>query len=183
MIRSTMAATFVALVTVAGTAAYAGPIDDVRAAVLRLGGLSSYQMSFDTGARSMTMDIVKPNSMHMQTKAVEMISVGGSAYMKSGAHGWIKLPSSTPQSMPTSPLTDWARVAMRDTKGVSATDLGMKSIDGEIVHAYRMTKDGKQSTMYVGRDGLPHRIDSGTGAAHSVRFGKFNAVAPIRAPI
>jgi hypothetical protein len=183
MTRSITAGVLVTIVTLAGVPAYASAIDDVKGAVLRLAALSSYQMSFGAGARSATMDIVKPNSMHMQSKAVEMISVGGSAYVKSGGRGWIKIPSSTSQGMATSPYTDWARVAMSDTKGVSATDLGMKSIDGETVHAYLMTKDGKQSTMYVGGDGLPHRIDSGTSPGQSVRFGKFNAVAPIRAPI
>jgi hypothetical protein len=181
VIRSTTAGVLVTLVTLAGFPAYASPTDDVRAAAIKFAALSSYQMSFGNGARSGTLDVVKPDSMHMQSRSTEMIRIGSTTYVKTGSRGWIKL-AAMPGTGAAS-MADQVRSMTRDANDASATDLGMKSVDGETLHAYRMTtKGGKPSTIYVGSDGLIHRI-AGTSTDSNIRFGKFNAVAPIRAPI
>ena len=181
MIRSTTAGVLVTLVTLAGVPAYASPADDVRAAAIKFAALSSYQMSFGKGARSGTLDVVKPDSMHMQSGSTEMIRIGSTTYVKTGPRGWMKL-AAMPATGPAA-MADQVRSLARDAKEGSVTDLGMKSIDGETLHAYRTTtKSGKQSTIFVGSDGLIHRI-AGTSMDSNIRFGKFNAVAPIRAPI
>jgi hypothetical protein len=76
------------------------------------------------------------------------------------------------------------REMARDPKGINATDLGMKSVGGESLHAYAVTsKDGEKSIVYVGRDGLPHQIVPQSGERTPITFSKFNSIAPIRAPI
>jgi len=75
------------------------------------------------------------------------------------------------------------RTMARDINGLSATDLGMKSVGGETLHAYKVTQnDGQAGIIYVGRDGLPHRMQ-GKDAEQTITISKFNQVAPIRAPI
>jgi hypothetical protein len=148
--------------------------------MLRFADLSSYQMEMmGKGAKSVTIDVVKPGNMHMRAQGVEMIVVGTGMYMKMGGN-WMKMPHQK-----TSGMGDMASKVRAMTKGanaVTATDLGMKSVGGETLHAYRMKQsDGTESTVYVGRDGYCHRIDTKDNS--SVTFSKFNAVPPIRAPI
>lgn len=182
MIRPTAASAFLcSLVFLAAVPASASPNDDVRAAMLKLAGASSYQMTFTTARGSATADFVKPNSMHMRGQGMEMISVGSTTYMKLGPKGWQKFPGSTAEG--PGELANKARAMASDPKGIGATDLGMKTVGGETLHAYKITqKDGTASTLYIGRDGYPRRID-GRGDNGSVQFSKFNEVAPIRAPI
>jgi hypothetical protein len=182
MTRSTLAGVLGTLVTLASAPAYASPTDDVHAAAVRFAALSSYQMSFGTGATSGTMDVVNPDSMHMHVGSTEMIRLGSTTYTKVGSRGWIKL-AAMPGTSPGT-IADQVRSMSRDASNVTVTDLGMKSVGGETLHAYRLTqkKNGTQSTMYVGGDGLIHRM-AGAHPDSNVHFGKFNQIAPIRAPI
>ena len=150
MIRSTVACALVTLVTLAGAPAYASPTDDVRAAMMRLAAVSSYQMSFGDGPKGGTMDVVRPDSMHMHVGSTEMIRIGSTTFTKRGSRGWIKL-AAMPGTNPAM-IADEVRAMSRDANDFSVIDLGMKSIGGETLHAYRLTqkKKGTQSTMYVG---------------------------------
>lgn len=180
MIRSIAASALFALTILAAAPANANPTDDVRSAMLRFAGLSSYEMSFGSGAKSGTVDFVKPNSMRMSARGMEMINVGSTTYMRMGGK-WQKFPSAK-GSGPLD-MADRVRAMARETNGVSATDLGMKSVGGETLHAYKMTqKDGTTGVIYIGRDGLPHRMQ-GKDADQSITISKFNQIAPIRAPI
>ncbi|HEV3086829.1 MAG TPA: hypothetical protein VGX96_06340 [Candidatus Elarobacter sp.] len=183
MIRTTAAGALIALVTLSATPAYADATGDVRAAMLRFAGLSSYEMTFVTGAHGGTMDFVKPNSLHMTSGPFEMIRIGTTTYMKQGPRGWMKI-HDTPGAVPAD-FGNKIRDLANKPNAVSATDLGMKNVDGEALHAYRVTSDGgSPTTVYIGRDGLPHRFQSSGGSGENVvKIGKFNAVAPIRAPI
>jgi hypothetical protein len=182
MTRSTMAGVLVTLVALAGVPAYASPTDDVRAVMMRFVALSSYQMSFGTGAKSGTIDVAKPDSMHMHVGSTEMIRIGSTTYVKAGPRGWMKLAAMPGTSQAT--IADEVRAMSRDANDFSVVDLGMKSIGGETLHGYRLTqkKNGTQSTIYVGGDGMIHRM-AGAHADANLRFGKFNQIAPIRAPI
>jgi hypothetical protein len=183
MIRTTAAGVFFALFTLSGVPAHASATDDVRAAMLRFAGLSSYEMTFGTGGRHGTLDFVKPNSMHMVSGPFEMIRIGTTTYVKQGARGWMKIADT--HGAGSDEVANRIRALASKPNSVSATDLGMKNVDGETLHAYRVTtqNDRSSSTCYIGADGLPHRIDSGQAGNSSVRISKFNAVAPIRAPI
>ena len=180
MIRSIAAGALFAFVTLAAAPANANATDDVRSAFLKFAALRSYEMTFGSGARTATADFVQPDSMHMSAHGMEMIHIGTTTYMKMGGK-WQKLPSSrgeTPMGM-----AERVRKLATEANGVNATDLGMKSIGGETLHAYKMTqKDGTTGFCYIGRDGLPHRL-RGKTADETVVISKFNAVPPIHAPI
>jgi hypothetical protein len=182
LIRSNVVAAFAlgALFTLAAVPAYADATGDVRAAWQKFLGLSSYEMSSISGTQSVTVDIVKPNSRHVRSAKGEIISIGSDFYLKRGNGGWMKLPASAGQSAAAAFLN--METLGRKVNGATATDLGMKSVDGETLHAYHVTVSGARSvTVYVARDGFVHRVDDGsTGGA---RFSKFNAVPPIHAPM
>lgn len=188
MIRSIAASALLALITLVAVPANANPTDDVRAGMMRFAELSSYRMSFGTGARTGTMDVVKPDNMHMQAQGMEMIRVNKTMYMKMGGTGrqsWMKIPD-TKGSGPTQ-IADRVRELAKRANGVTATDLGMKTVDGESLHAYRMKQsDGTESTVYIARDGYVHRIEgkgNGRGSDNTIKFSMFNQVAPIHAPM
>jgi hypothetical protein len=182
LIRSIAAGAFgLGVLVIAAVPAYADATGDVRAAMVKFLGLSSYEMSFGTGARSGTVDIVKPNSRHVRTATGEIISIGSDFYLKRGNGGWMKLPASAGASAAGQFLN--METLGRKVSGATATDLGPKSVDGETLHAYRVRDwGGREVTVYIARDGFVHRVDdvSGPGAA---RFSKFNAVPPIQAPM
>ncbi len=183
MTRSTVVGLFAlgAVFTLAAAPAYADATGDVRAAMQRFLSLSSYEMSSISGSQSVTVDIVKPSSRHVRSATGEIISIGSDFYLKRGNSGWMKLPASASASA-VGTFENMESLG-RKVNGATATDLGMKSVAGETLHAYRVTETGgRQWTVYIGRDGFVHRIASVSGP-NGVRYGKFNAVPPIHAPM
>jgi hypothetical protein len=172
-----------ALVVLASAPATANPTDDVRAAMLRLAGLSSYRMTFATPRLSGTMDFVKPNAARVRIRGVELVRIGSTTYLKAGSRAWTKVPDPIAAAMVNA--LDSARVQATQDSGFSASDLGVKKVGGEILHAYHTTqRDGTNSIVFVARDGFVHRI-TGTGAESDkvLTLGAFNGIAPILAPI
>ena len=174
----------VALVALAVAPALANPTDDVRSAMLRFAGLSSYQMAFDSGKNSGTMEIVRPDSMRMRATGMEMVRVGNTTYMKTAGRNWMKIESASGGAFGNE-IASKVRSLATTAKGITVSDLGMKSADGQMMHAYHVKQnDGAESTMYVAGDGFIHRMDSAEHGSHqTVRFSRFNAVPAIRAPI
>jgi hypothetical protein len=182
LIRSIAAGAFgLGVLVIAAVPAHADATGDVRAAMVKFLGLSSYEMSSGTGARSGTVDIVKPHSRHVRMATGEIISIGSDFYLKRGNSGWMKLPASAGASAAGAFVN--METLGRKVSGATATDLGMKSVDGETLHAYRVRDSGGHDvTVYIARDGFVHRVEDASRPG-AVRFSKFNAVAPIRAPI
>jgi hypothetical protein len=181
LIRSIAAGALLALATLTGAPASANPTDDVRAAMLKFADLNSWEMSFGSGARQATMDYVKPNSMRMSSRGMQMVHVGNTTYVNMNGK-WQKFTHE--RAGGGFEMADHIRRAVSASNGVTATDLGMKSIGGETLHAYKMTpKDGQPGTIYIGADGLPHRFQGSDTNNEVVTISKFNQVAPIRAPI
>jgi hypothetical protein len=180
LIRSIATGALGALLMLTAVPVSASPTDDVRNAMLKFVGLNSYEMSFGSGARAGTLDFVRPDSMHMTMGGMEMVHVGSTTYMKMGGK-WQKFTSSRRESGPTE-MADRINKMMREANGLTATDLGMKSIGGETLHAYKMRqKDGTTGIVYVGHDGLPHRLQGNN--AEMITISRFNAVPPIRPPM
>jgi hypothetical protein len=181
--RFTAAGALVALVALVCGPAAASPTDDVRGAMMRFADLSSWEISFDSGGRNGTMDFVKPGNLRMQSSGMEMVRVDRTTYMRMGPSAqWRKIPDTKSSRNPMD-FSDRIRKMSQEANGISATDLGMKSVGGQPMHAYRMKdKDGQASTVYIARDGYVHRIDNG-GTGGTINFSKFNQVAPIRPPI
>ena len=128
----------------------------------------------------MTFDYVRPSSTHLTMPRVEMISIGTATYMRPIGQSWMKVPT-MPGEEPRDPA-EQMRALARNPQGGTVTDLGMRSVGGETLHAYRLRENGSESTLYIGADGYPHRLESGA-STNTVTFSKFNAIAPIRAPI
>ncbi len=166
----------------AGTPVMASPTDDVRACALKFASLSSFRMTFEERGQTGTMDFVRPDSYHMVGNGFEAVHLGNTTYVKMPGRGWTKTVVNARRMAPTDTL-DKIRSAATE-KQFTARDLGMKNVGGETLHAYRVhsANGGGDDVVYVGRDGLPHRIDNG-GGRPGVRFSNFNAVPAIRAPI
>jgi len=181
MMRNAAASFVLISLLLAGMPANAGPTDDVRACMLKFASLNSFRMTFDQRGRTGTMDFVRPNSYHMLDGGYEMLHLGNATYVKTPGRGWMKTVMNDRRMTPTD-LLDKVRAEARN-KQFTATDLGMKNVGGESLHAYRLHySDGENdNVVYVGNDGLPHRIDAGRGQA--IRISNFNAVPAIRAPI
>jgi hypothetical protein len=180
LIRSIAGGALGALLIVTAVPVNASPTDDVRNAMLKFAALSSYEMSFGMGGQRGTADFVRPNSAHMMMGGMEIVHVGDTTYTKMNGK-WSKF-TSRRRGGPAD-MAERVRAMVRDANEVSATDLGMKSIGGETLHAYKMrNKDGSTGTVYIGGDGLPHRLQ-GSEPNSTVTISKFNAVPPIRPPI
>jgi hypothetical protein len=174
-----------ALVALTAAPALADANGDVRAAMLKFAGLKSYEMAVGSGARAMTMDIVRPDGMLMSSGGMQMVRIGTTMYMKMpGQSRWTKT-SSTRGGSPGTQMADKIRTMATEANNFSARDLGMKNADGQSMHAYEVTqKDGPKSVVYIGPDGLIRRLDPKNGSqTDPIRFSKFNSVAPIRAPM
>jgi outer membrane lipoprotein-sorting protein len=70
---------------------------------------------------------------------------------------------------------------------VNVSDLGMKTVDGSVYHAY-LVKDsdngGSATTVYVDGNGYPARMDvTDSKGTQSVTFSNFNGTIAIDAPI
>jgi len=179
MRRSVYVLAILALFTFAGRGAYASPTDDVRNAMLNFVHAESYRMTFPSrSGETAWADYGGPGKVHMVMGPVEMIELDGVAYMKMGGT-WRKLP----HALPATYMADVVRTrdAALHSKDYTATDLGMKPSDGELLHAYSVQKAGDDPhTVYIGSDGFIHRIDTNSGY---IRFSNFNKPVNISAPM
>jgi hypothetical protein len=184
LIRSIAAGAFgLGVLVIAAVPAYADATGDVRAAMVKFSGLSSYEMSYTSGSQSGTVDIVKPSSRHVRSATGEIISIGSDFYLKRGNSGWMKLPASAGASAAGAFVNMETLGRKVSGSTATATDLGMKSVDGETLHAYRVRDSGRHDvTVYIARDGFMHRADD-VSRPGAVRYSKFNAVPPIQAPL
>ncbi len=181
MMRSAAAGFILISLLLAGMPANAGPTDDVRACMTKFASLNSFRISFEQRGQTGTMDFVRPDSYHMLGGAYEMVHLGNTSYVKMPGRGWMKTVVNARRTTPVDFL-DKVRAEAK-SKRFTATDLGMKNVGGESLHAYRLHYSNGESdnVLYVGSDGLPHRVDAERG--QTVRFSNFNAVPAIRAPI
>ena len=165
------------LFTCTAVPASADATGDVRTAMIKLASLNSFRVTLP---KTGTMDYVRPNAMHMTGNGREMYMFGSTMYMKPPGRKWMKMENPGGRN---TPIVDWTRVTKDDAAKVSATDLGMRSVGGETLHAYRMTsKTGSRSTVYIARDGFVHRVE-GDRPDSALTFSMFNAVAPFRPPM
>lgn len=177
----------IALFAFAAAPVFAGPTEDVRAAMVRLGGLSSYRMGFTVHALSGTMEFVKPDALRIQVSGLEMVRVGPDIFVNARGRGWQRAADSPAASL-VPMLVQMGREVQQsatDPDGFTVSDAGMQTIDGETLHAYRRTlRSGSHDMVYIARDALVHRI-AGTGADTDkvLTFSAFNQIAPIRAPM
>jgi hypothetical protein len=188
MRRSVAPLLTIALFACAAVPALAGPTEDVRTAMVRLGGLSSFRMGFTVNSLSGTMEFVKPDALRIQISGIEMVRVGSDVFVNARGRGWQRAADS-PAAQYIPQLLEMGQRIRRtatDPNGFTAADLGMQTIAGETLHAYRRTMraDGARDLVYVANDGFVHRVAGiGEAADRVLTFSAFNQVAPIVAPM
>jgi hypothetical protein len=114
--------------------------------------------------------------------------VGSDVFVNARGRGWQRAADSPAAQFIPQLLEMGQRVrrTATDPNGFTAADLGMQTIAGETLHAYRRTMraDGAHDLVYVANDGFVHRVAGvGEAADRVLTFSAFNQVAPIVAPM
>jgi|HubBroStandDraft_1064217.scaffolds.fasta_scaffold37101_2 hypothetical protein len=173
------------LVSALTAPALAAPVDDVKNALIGFGRLTSYHMTMDVGGQHMEGDVVVPGKMHLMMGEMEMVHIGSNTWMKVQGH-WMQIPGGAGQGPGFTGALSHAQTLSAHSSDVTVTDLGVKSVDGESLHAYGVKNPGdpQPSTIYVGGDGHVHRIDSvdDKGKVSTIRFSRFNVPVAIDPP-
>ena len=173
------------LVTASSAPALATPADDVKNAFVNFAQLSAYHLTLDANGKHGEGDVVAPDKMQLTIGPTTIVRIGTNTWVQVGGH-WMQLQAAGDQmSRMTGGLSEAQSIAA-NPKDVTVTDLGMKTVDGETVHAYSVQSKGKStpSTVYVGSDGRVHGVDTtdSQGKISTVRFSKFNETITIAPP-
>ncbi|HTW85934.1 MAG TPA: hypothetical protein VMD91_17825 [Candidatus Sulfotelmatobacter sp.] len=167
--------------------AFASPTDDVRVALMKLSQATSYHMDISAGGKTMQVDIVQPGKMHITMGPTQMIRVGDATWVFVNGH-WMTIPAMAAGRAGDAFAAAGApqQLTAHATR-IEVTDLGMKTVDGETLHAYGVTDPDQPqhpSTVYVGGDGLVHRMESvdASGRTDAIKFSGFNSRITIDPP-
>jgi hypothetical protein len=119
----------------------------------------------------MTMDMGPGGTM-------QMIVLPPNAYMKQGTASWKAFPG----GMSSFTNTDIRSMIAKDRADASVVDLGMRSRDGSMLHAYRVenTKTKTVSTVFLDHTGNMVRFEVDTTV---MRFSNFGEPVKISAPM
>jgi hypothetical protein len=140
----------------------------------------STSMSFEkNGKPSMvaTEELVRPSSIGVHMKNMEMIGIGNKAWMRMNGSAW------TPTKLAIGQLASMdPKSFMPHNAKVTCTDAGMGLWHGQPAHIFKASSVNAKGTvsnmtMYVFPDGLPHHMDysSTDGTSGTFDFSKFNA--------
>ena len=183
---------FSALALVVAGSACAAPKDDVHAAFGKFLSAKSFRATVTdtkTGQQVSSMEFVAPDRYHLHpAKGPDMIIVGDNGWMNMDGH-LTKMP------IPVGKIIAQyrnERVQRELESGMSVTDAGAGSVDGEPAHAYTYTVTEPAKTdvkLWISdKNGLPLAIEShGTFMGHEattrVRYSDFDDPAiAIKAP-
>jgi hypothetical protein len=174
----------VALVALAFAPAMADPTGDVKGALIALAGASSYHVTMTTASgQTVTADFVKPAKIHVVAGPMELIEIGTTTYVKMSST-WHQFSFPGIEHM-MGPLSN-AQQLVKSHDDIVVTDLGPKSVDGTVLHAYGVKpgSSAKAVTMYLDASGSLVRIDAaGPGGTNVVRFSNVNVPVTIDAPV
>ena len=165
------------MVTGAAVPAFADAKGEVRSAYRDWLGLNSYHLDMRTpDGTSVTADFVKPDRFHTASRQFDSYFIGKTMYMKMGSGPWKKFPN-----MNFDIGAEEKTLAMlRDE--TSAQDLGPRTVDGALLHAYGVQSPttGKLDTVFVDTAGHIERIEADKLI---IRVSKINAPITINPPI
>jgi outer membrane lipoprotein-sorting protein len=166
--------------------AFADATADATKALMGFAHLSSYHMSMSTPNGQMEIDVVNPNKMHFTAGSMQMIRIDDNSWVYVNGH-WMAVPAMAAGQM--SQLTGGvsaARTLSDHAQHVTVTDLGTKSIEGEMLHAYGVKDPDTttNSTIYVGGDGYVHQMDvlDARGHTSTIHISQFNQKIAIDPP-
>ena len=172
--RIWLVAAIVCLSTNVASADISGPLAN---SIKTMSQTKSYHFSMTTPAFAVEGDFVNPGRYHTKVRNMDMIIIGPVTYMRMGSAPWKKLSSDTSPS-----AMDYMKT-LQSTKNFTSTDLGMKSADGQLLHAYRVMggKMHEPETVYL--DGANHIARFDLGSGNVMRFTRFGEAISINAPI
>lgn len=168
------------LLLLAGAGAFAGPKDEVKAALDKFVAARSYHVTMShSGAQAMTTeaDFVAPDRFRMTMPMGTQYIIGDTMYMNMQGRS-MKVP------MGKGTMTQWrdpANLAKHEAT-MTVKALGSEAIGGKPAKKYAMSNTQPQpsaSTMWVGSDGYPLqiRVDSnvqGKPVTTTIRYSRFN---------
>lgn len=173
-----------ALVALCVAPALADPTSDVKGALIGLAGASSYHVTI-TAASGPTVaaDFVKPGKVHVTAGPMELIMIDKATYVKMSST-WHQFSFPGIEHV-LGPLTH-AQDLVQSHDDIVVTDLGSKTVDGGVLHAYGVKPGNstKSVTMYLDGSGALVRIDAaGPNGTNVVRFSNVNGPITIEAPV
>ena len=180
-----------AMMMIAATAAPAfadANADAVKNGMLGFAKLTSYHMTLtDASGKKVELDYGGPTKEHITVGPIEVIVLGDAFYVKPQG-SWMKMPAQAAGMMTGafSMAVDQAHKKMSQ-ESFTATDLGMKTIDGVAYHAYGVkssSSTGHVDTMYINSGGVLSRITSPNDRGETtIEISKMNVPVNITAPI
>jgi flavin-binding protein dodecin len=166
----------VILTTAAATAvARADSYDTIAQAVVTTLHEPSYHFSMTMpGTQSAEGDVVTPDRMHMTMPLGESTIIGKTVYMKMNGV-WKKFDVNGLMPSPTDEMKKMA-AGRADT---TVDDLGMRTVDGSLMHAYKITNAKKKttSTVFIDHAGRIAREDIATTVFRMSKFGEAVSIA------
>lgn len=183
-----LASALAAIVLAAPTPALANPGGDFLQAWRNFGGLKSYHAEMKMPDRSISLDQVVPDKMHVTTSdGMQMIRIHSDMWIYRGG-SWMKIPVAMPQM---GALGESARtMGMRgrpDSDNYTVTYLGPAAVNGAPAQHYRIAAKDNSSRpveIWIGSNHLPLEVltQMNTGPM-TILYSKYDAVPDITPPM
>jgi hypothetical protein len=174
----------VALVALTAAPALADPTSDLKNAMIALASAKSYHLSLTTaGGHTAEGDVVNPGRVHLIAGPMDVIVIDKTTYVKiQGAWHQFAMPGMDRMMGPVAMVQNFAK----SHDDMIVTDLGPKTVDGTLLHAYSVKNAGsaKNAVIYLDAAGLPARIENtDSEGLNVVKFSNFNGPISIDPPV
>lgn len=162
------------LVGASTTTVLADAHSDIANAMNTFSHLKSYHSEMMMAGQPTSSDYLAPNRMRATTPQGVVIIIDRITYMQLNGK-WKKFP-------PGEAMADTMAFLSKRNGGFTATDLGMRMVGGQSLHAYNVKtlKTGSNTTVLI--DGSGRIVRMATGSL-VMTFSKFNAPVTINAPM
>jgi len=173
----------IALVVLSAAPALADPTADVKNAMIALAKATSYHMTASMGDHTLDGDYVAPSKFHVTAGPMEAIWIDKTTYIKmNGAWKRFSFPGMDQMLSPVAHVQSF----IASHSDITVTDLGAKTVDGAILHAYLVKTNEantKPATVYVDGSGTVARIEATeAGSTAVIRFSNINGPITIDPP-
>jgi hypothetical protein len=172
-------AALVLLIALAAPAA-ATPLSDVSSAMMAIGQAKTFHIAFTSHGQSGDVDIVQPGKAHLTFGPIEVITIESATYVKMGG-SWRQYTIPGVDRI-TGMYESVIRRASHPTAEMTVVDLGSKTVDGIVLHAYtfKHKDESVPTTLYLDGKGLPALVETDDGSM--IRFSNINSPITINAP-
>jgi hypothetical protein len=160
--------------------AWAGPYDDLLKAQTAFQNAKSWHADEQlSNGKTVTVDYSAPDRWRIQPSPdMTEVVIGNDVYMIRKGRS-TRLPFGGSMIRKTA---EDAGFSVRDEVKDTAQDLGMRTIDGQSLHAYSFTAHGTPVTLYLGTDSLPvESVSKSSKGTVTVKYSKYNQPIDIEA--